>query len=165
MAFFGRKKNPLRDRENNLNAEIAGLEDQIRHLKTALGQTGGGESGPAEQGAGKPPGTLRRPAPEPVFEKVDQAALQDTHASNPFSSRADNRSIHEEGTVSFWEKLNRFFRGPKSSNPKLVSYLAAGNIHGLRPLRYEKRIHRNRTLLWVGILLVALVGLLKMLIR
>ena len=35
-------------------------------------------------------------------------------------------------------------RGSPAVNPKLVSYLAAGSIKGLRPLRYEKRIARNR---------------------
>ena len=31
-------------------------------------------------------------------------------------------------------------------NPKLVNYLAAGSIQGLRPMRYEKRVARNRVL-------------------
>ena len=57
-------------------------------------------------------------------------------------------------------KVRSFFRAPTTSNPKLVSYLAAGGIQGLRPLRYEKRVARNRFIVFALILLVLLVGLL-----
>ena len=45
------------------------------------------------------------------------------------------------GALRRWQK---HLRGNPTANPKLVSYLAAGSIKGLRPLRYEKRIARNR---------------------
>ena len=41
-------------------------------------------------------------------------------------------------------RIRGWFQGPAASNPKLVSYLAAGGIHGLRPLRYEQRKSRRR---------------------
>jgi cell division protein FtsB len=41
-----------------------------------------------------------------------------------------------------------------------VSYLAAGGIQGLRPLRYEKRVARNRFIFFVVILFLALLGTL-----
>jgi hypothetical protein len=44
-------------------------------------------------------------------------------------------------------------------NPKLVNYLAAGSIQGLRPMRYEKRVARNRFLFIVLGVLALLVGL------
>ena len=59
--------------------------------------------------------------------------------------------------------LRRFrghFRGPSTTNPKLVSYLAAGGIQGLRPLRYEKRVARNRFIALALFLLLALWGIL-----
>ena len=52
------------------------------------------------------------------------------------------------------------FRGPTASNAKLVSYLAAGGIQGMRPLRREKRIARNRTIALAIILLLALLGMI-----
>ncbi len=168
MGLFGKKKDPLNARENSLNAEIESLEDQIHRLKTVIVKAGKDADTKSKLAPGRAATSGRRPgSPDgnPVFESVDQNRLQDTKMPNPFSKGKEPRSIHTEGSVSFWEKLTRFFRGPTSSNPKLVNYLAAGNIHGLRPLRYEKRIHRNRTLLWVAILLVALIGLIKMLIR
>ncbi len=43
------------------------------------------------------------------------------------------------------DRLKKQFQPAPSSNPKLVNYLAAGSIQGLRPLRYEKRVlARNR---------------------
>ena len=41
-----------------------------------------------------------------------------------------------------------------------MSYLAAGGIQGLRPLRYEKRVARNRFIVFVIILFLALLGTL-----
>jgi len=39
-----------------------------------------------------------------------------------------------------------------------VNYLAAGGVHGLRPLRYEKRVARNRFIAFVIVLFVILFG-------
>jgi predicted nucleic acid-binding Zn ribbon protein len=39
-----------------------------------------------------------------------------------------------------------------------VSYLAAGGIQGLRPLRYEKRVARNRFIAFVAVLVLLLLG-------
>jgi hypothetical protein len=41
-----------------------------------------------------------------------------------------------------------------------VNYLAAGGIQGMRPLRREKRIARNRTIALAIILLLALLGMI-----
>ncbi|MBE7501147.1 MAG: hypothetical protein HS113_12725 [Verrucomicrobiales bacterium] len=39
-------------------------------------------------------------------------------------------------------------------------YLAAGNVQGLRPLRYEKRVARNRFLMLLAAFIVILYGLI-----
>ncbi len=62
-------------------------------------------------------------------------------------------------------RLRSHFRGPAASNPKLVSYLAAGGIQGLRPLRYEKRVARNRFIAFVIFLFFTLLGLVAMFFR
>jgi hypothetical protein len=46
--------------------------------------------------------------------------------------------------VRVWRRFREHFRGPAASNPKLISYLAAGSVKGLSPLRYERRVTRNR---------------------
>ena len=67
--------------------------------------------------------------------------------------------------ATLWQRLKNNFRGPATSNPKLVSYLAAGSIQGLRPLRYEKRVARNRFILLVAGLALALWGIIWIIAR
>ena len=64
-----------------------------------------------------------------------------------------------------WRRLKNNFRGPATSNPRLVNYLAAGSIQGLRPLRYEKRVARNRFVALVVLLILALWGIISALLR
>ena len=62
-------------------------------------------------------------------------------------------------------RIRDHFRGPSTTNPKLVSYLAAGGIQGLRPLRYEKRVARNRFIFFVIILFLLLLGTLLVFLK
>jgi hypothetical protein len=73
--------------------------------------------------------------------------------------------IRRDSLSSTWQRLKNHFRGPITSNPKLVNYLAAGSIQGLRPLRYERRVARNRFIVLVAILVLILWGLLALLIH
>ena len=56
-------------------------------------------------------------------------------------------------------------RGPTTTNPKLVNYLAAGGVQGLRPMRYEKRVARNRFLALVLVVFVILFGIFVVFLR
>ncbi|MGZ5544078.1 MAG: hypothetical protein ACXWIU_05350, partial [Limisphaerales bacterium] len=67
--------------------------------------------------------------------------------------------------MGFLDRLEQIFRPPPLSNPKLVNYLAAGSIQGLRPLRYEKRVARNRFLAFAFVLVVVLFGICAALIK
>jgi hypothetical protein len=58
--------------------------------------------------------------------------------------------------------LKAHFVDPPPANEKLVNYLAAGGIQGLRPLRFERRIARNRIIFVVVVLGILLWGLLVM---
>ena len=60
---------------------------------------------------------------------------------------------------ALFHRLRRQFSRPAASNPRLVTYLAAGGVRGLRPLRYEKRVARRRFIVLVAILLVILFGI------
>ena len=64
-----------------------------------------------------------------------------------------------------WRRLKNHFRGPATSNPKLVNYLAAGSIQGLRPLRYEKRVARNRFILLLTCLILVLWGIIALVLK
>jgi len=170
MGLFRKKKDPIKDREKSLVSEIEQLEDQIRSLQGVLENA---KSEPHVRQTSYPGGgSVAKPVPavepdaprnEPVFEAVDQQRLHGS-GTNPFTDSHDSRALQREGSTSLFERLMRYFRGPTSSNPKLVSYLAAGNIHGLQPLRYERRVARNRLLLWIAIIVVLIVGMLKMLL-
>jgi hypothetical protein len=64
-----------------------------------------------------------------------------------------------------WQRLKNTFKTPPASNPKLVNYLAAGSIQGLRPLRYEKRVARNRFVFLVIVLVLMLWGILAVIFQ
>jgi cell division protein FtsB len=46
-----------------------------------------------------------------------------------------------------------------------VNYLAAGGVHGLKPMRYEKRVARNRFIALVVLLFLLLLGLICVFVR
>lgn len=56
--------------------------------------------------------------------------------------------------------MKRQFVDPPPANEKLVNYLAAGGIQGLRPLRYERRVARNRMIFIFVVVGLLLWGLL-----
>ena len=63
------------------------------------------------------------------------------------------------------KRVKNNFKGPSTNNPKLVSYLAAGGVQGLRPMRYEKRVARNRFLLLIIVLFLLLLGIISVAIH
>jgi hypothetical protein len=163
MGWFKKKPDPLDERARALNSEIAALEAQIKKLG------GKPENVPAAprlrstampHGAGttvhtshsQPATTAPR---EPIFEEVDQQRLQAKNEPPTTREHYNDLGVRKYDLVAFIERLKNNFRGPPAANPKLVNYLAAGSIQGLRPMRYEKRVARNR--FWfvvIGLLLV-----------
>jgi hypothetical protein len=138
LGFFKKKTDPLADRQRALNAQIAALENQIKGL-----QSGKATEKKIDPLTVKPPKT--EPHRETVFEIVPAPPTQ----SDPSGPAAGPAHYNDLGARKFdlvgvVKRIRDHFRGPTASNPKLVSYLAAGSIKGLRPLRYEKRVARNR---------------------
>jgi hypothetical protein len=172
MGFFKKKADPISERSSQLTARIAALESRIKQLS----QRAEPEDPRRFRSTAYPPGapSAARPsngAPheacngDPVFERVDQKQLKEVPEPLPTA-----RHDHETGARKFdlWEwleRIKRHFRGPPAANPKLVNYLAAGNIQGLRPLRYEKRVARNRFVALSLVLVIVLFGLFCFLAR
>jgi len=50
-------------------------------------------------------------------------------------------------------------------NPRLISYLAAGGVQGLQPLRKEKRVARNRFIVLVIFIFLLLFGIVSVYLR
>jgi len=167
MAWLRKKSDPISDRARTLTNEIAALEAQIRTLdtrlqhqsvrprlrSTALPQS----SAPPHLDAHAP--TSLPPAREPIFEEVDVARLQPQSDPPATPAHFNELGVRKYDFPALLSRIRNHFRGPAATNPKLVSYLAAGGIQGLRPLRYEKRVARNRFIVFVIFLFVMLLGL------
>ena len=140
MGLF-KKADPISDRTRALNAEISALETRIKKLSEQA-QSG---QGPRWRSTVYPSGTAAPPSSgEPVFENVHQDRL--TGASEPPSTpqHFNDLGVRKFDLWAVWERLKKQLGGRPLANPKLINYLAAGSIQGLRPLRYEKRVARNR---------------------
>lgn len=167
MGFFRKKMDPISDRERQLTGEIAALEGQIQKLTTALDRQ---QNQPRLRSTVFPhsptdvPPASPRPH-EPVFEEIDHRRIKSPHEEPTTHSHYNESGLRKYDLLATWHRIRDFFRGPQPSNHKLLTLLAAGNVQGLRPLRYEKRIARNRLIFWVIILLFLLWGILSMTLR
>jgi hypothetical protein len=166
MAFAKRKAkpvDPISDRARALNEQIASLESEIKKLDTQLQHTTtprlrstalphGATIARTREPSAPPP----RPVHEPVFEEVKPLRAEDETAT---PDQFNELGVRKYDLPALLNRLRRQFSRPESGNPRLVTYLAAGGVHGLRPLRYEKRVARNRFILLVIALLVVLLGI------
>jgi hypothetical protein len=155
MSFFHKKPDPISERARVLTAEIAALEQEIQKLGSRLQQGRQEQDGPRLRSATLPQGssphrssgmesTHAGPAHDPIFEDVDQDRLQAKGEAAVAPEHFNELGVRKYDLPALLRRIRSHFRGPSTSNPKLVNYLAAGGIHGLRPMRYEKRIARNR---------------------
>ena len=158
MAVFKKKVDPLSERSRTLTAEIAALEAQIKQLDTELQQS---QARPRLRSTARPHGSAIPPAParETVFEQVDHDRVKSQAARERPPSHATELGVRKFDLAGALRRVKNHLHGPPANNPKLVNYLAAGSIQGLRPMRYEKRVARNRLLFWTLILVCALWGI------
>ena len=183
MSLFKKKADPLSERARVLNRQIAALEEQIRVLSAEPARPASVvpvqrhriaptpptvasppvKSRPRLRSTTRPRGQHETANPfissqEPVIEEADQERLHlpaETHLPEPSA----DLGVRKYDLAALWQRIKNHFSGPSTSNPKLVNYLAAGSVQGLRPLRYEKRVARNRFLLFLGVLVAVLWGL------
>jgi hypothetical protein len=175
MAWLKRKPDPISDRARKLNSEIATLEEQIRRLDSQLQR---GKSHPKLRSTAVPHGatithstqasqpvttTVR---PGPIFEEVNQDRLTARNEAGAATPEHYNElRVRKYDLPGFLSRVREAFRGPTTTNPKLVSYLAAGGVQGLRPLRKEKRIARNRFIMFTLFLFLMLLGIIYVFVR
>ncbi len=178
MGWLKKKSDPLSDRARTLNEQIATLDAQIKHLDAKLQQPApqprlrstalpGGvmAAHPAGAPVPVPPPERPAPAPEPIFEEVDQARLKTRAEAANTPAHYNELGVRKYDLPALLRRIRDGFRGPSTANPKLVSYLAAGGIQGLRPLRKEKRVARNRFIAFSVVLFLVLFGICWMLLR
>jgi hypothetical protein len=156
MGIFRKKPDPISDRSRELNGQIASLEAKIKKLNQQLEENPAGSGSVAARSAQRPADQKRS---DPVFEEVDQNRL--TAASEPETTRQhfNELGVRKYDLFAIWQRLKKHFDSPPAANPKLINYLAAGSIQGLRPLRYEKRVARNRFLLLTAVFVLVLLGI------
>ena len=166
-----KKPDPINDKARALEAEIKKLEAEIKKIDTQLQRTptpkyrstatpGGATVSHAHE---KP--VLPKPS-EPVFEEVKVKPLQPRDESDSEAPDHYNElGVRKYDLPALWNRIRNHLRGPTTSNPRLVNYLAAGGVQGLKPLRYEKRVARNRVLVLAIVLFVILLGTLLLYLK
>lgn len=166
MGWFRKKQDPLSERARALEAEIAALQEQIKQAESGVAAPSAPRlRAPALPGGAKT-GTPAAPPAEPVFEAVDQHRLKTPAPVAPTSALPHpDLGLRQPGLSGSLLRLKRHFGLTPSSNPKLVKLLDSGQIQGLRPLRYEKRVARNRFILLSLLLLAVLFGLFTAILR
>jgi hypothetical protein len=164
MGLFRKRTDPLALRSQSLNRRIAELEAEIARLH---------QNAPAPPSPDRPASTApfppaaeagrgSRPHPspnEPVFVPMPTRP-GDPQGSDLPGRGADRMGLKRPLWSQWWGRAKRHFIDPPPANEKLVNYLAAGGIQGLRPLRYERRIARNRIIFICVVLGLLLWGLL-----
>ncbi len=157
MAWLKKKNDPISAHAAALNEQIAALESQIKKLDSQLHPA----PGPRLRASTLPPGAVRprppEPAPlrEPEFTPVKQRPIQPPEPP-PAPEYFNEFGARKLDLPALWKRCCQFFSGPTTANPRLVSYLAAGGVQGLRPMRYEKRIARRRFFGLAALLFVVL---------
>jgi hypothetical protein len=175
MAWLKKKPDPISDRARALNDQIARLESQIKeldaqlqhdHSQPRLRSTALPQGSPAGHGTPEAASPTAPAAAEPIFEEVDQDLLK-AHGEEQTTTQQhyNELGVRKYDLPALLRRIREHFRGPSTTNPRLVSYLAAGGIQGLRPLRYEKRVARNRFIFFVVILFLALLGTLLVFLK
>ena len=164
MGPAKKKNDPLSDRSRALNDQIAALETEIKKLDTQLQRAPtpkfrstaiphGATIARAHEPAPPPP----PPVHEPVFEEVKPLSdTEETAAPDQFN----DLGVRKYDLPALFNRIRNHFRRPTTNNPRLVAYLAAGGVHGLRPMRYEKRVARNRFIFFTVVLLLVLLCVL-----
>ena len=173
MAWFRKKTDLISDRERALNKEIAELESKIKKLDTRLH---GDPSQPRWRSTAVPYGSapnqtvaptppVREAGHEPIFEQIDRDPLKARTEETTTTGHFNDLGVRKYDLPALLRRLRSHFRGPSTTNPKLVSYLAAGGIQGLRPMRHEKRVARNRFIVLVIFLFLMLLGIILVFTR
>lgn len=183
MGLFSKKADPIASKAKELEEQIAQVQLQIKKLNRKL-ETPESEPAPPQPAArtnghehilappsvrssvspqGQRSAQIRNIPREPIFESVEQAAP--AAATDQSKAQFNDLGVRKYDLPGAWRRLTGYFRGPSTHNPKLVSYLAAGSIRGLRPLRYEKRVARNRFIIMSLFLVVILYWLTALLWR
>jgi len=146
MGWFTKRADPLDDRAREIERELARLESEL-------------EKSPADSAPEYRSTVLPGDAPRDPLHLEDCDRSKPRKGSGSLQEKLDSLGSKPSGWRERWERFKLHFGATPATNPKLVKYLSAGNLQGLQPLRYEKRIARNRFFFMFFLLLLVLLGL------
>lgn len=163
--MFGRKKTSAIDRRlQELRREMSKVDTEIKSL-SRYGKTGSGVPGPRADKAQFPEAPAGDSAPAaPSFEatKSQASGMDDLFAADQKSGQTS--SVFTEGAPADSGSDLPLFeqRSPLSmtGREKFANYFMAGHFSNLRPLRQEKRIIRNKAIVMIVLVVLALIWLL-----
>ena len=166
-----KKADPISARARTLNDQIAALESEIKKLDTQI------QRAPAPKlrstaiphvetitRKSEPTPAAKSMSHEPVFEEISSKSIS-ARAEAESPDHYNDLGVRKYDLPALWGRLRNHFHGPTSNNPRLVNYLAHGGVHGLRPMRYEKRVARNRFILLVVVLFLILLGVISLFVK
>ncbi len=171
MDWLNKKSDPVSERAQALNSEIEALEAQIKKLDDQLHRA---PANPRLRSTAVPHGvTINHPYnhaastectpiaghSEPVFEEISQERITSRNEMPNSKEYFNEFGVRKFDFPALIQGIRVFFTGPSTSNPRLVNYLAAGGVHGLRPLRKEKRVARNRFIFFSTLLFLGMFGI------
>ena len=119
MPRHPHRRDPFSKKTRDLDRKLRTVKAKIEQLSLEV------DNGPAE----KPKGT---PAPDDPFTKAGPA------------SNGEFRFPFESTLRPLFNRVAGLIKRPSPESERLVNYLAAGSFEGMRPLRFEKRVRRNR---------------------
>lgn len=146
MRWFQKKRDPLDARSDELRRKIRELEREMRQAAHAPPSTSAPDGPSLRKGV---------PPPDPVFESIEPAS-RPAEVAPP--EQFNQMGVRKFDLAAAWKRVRRLWERPGSTtNPRLIEYLAAGSMKGLRPLRYERRVARNR-LIFLFLVVLAILG-------
>lgn len=161
MGWFRKPKDPMAARQAELDREIQAIQRRISDLAAR----------PVPQPVPQPARARRWPdaASIPASDLSAQPTPAPLPAPAPFSvptqrvaaASGPGAPADRFNLVEAWQRwVHRLGFQPRRPSG-LVHLMAAGSVHGLRPLRYERKIARRRFLLSLGLLLLILYGIAR----
>lgn len=171
MGWLKKNTDPVSARAHALNSQIAALKREINTLHSQVGSATAqprlrSTTLPRSVFVGReavPP--MPRLVPEPIFEELNQDRLKAKAEYVAPAEHFNELGVRKYDLLGLLTRIKKQFSGPAASNTQFVNYLAAGGVQGLRPMRYEKRVARNRLIGGVIFLFVILLLVFSMIIR
>lgn len=161
MGWFTKPKDPMSARQAELDREIQAIQRRISDLSAR----------PLPQARPTPPpSSSSRSAPSiqstsSSWSTFEASSVRPTPAPAPISVAGPRTGpavpADRFNLVEVWQRWMQRLGGQPRRPSGLVNLMAAGSVHGLRPLRYERKIARRRFLLSLGLLLLLLYGIAR----